>query len=232
MLATTGVLRGLQDTRTPLLVAVVGNGLNIALNVVLVYGLDLGIAGSAIGSVHRPGALAPPWLVVVVVRAAREQDAPLTPDRAGILGRRPRRRRRSSSAPSPCARACSSGRTPSPAPAPAPPTSTWPPTRSRSRSGASSPSPSTPSRSPRRPSPAGRWAAATSRAPARLTRRMVQWGWGSGIVAGLALAAAGPVHRRALHHRPGGARRCSCRCCSSPRSANRSPAWCSCSTAC
>ena len=51
MLAATGVLRGLQDTRTPLLVAVVGNGLNIVLNVVLVYGLDLGIAGSAIGSV-------------------------------------------------------------------------------------------------------------------------------------------------------------------------------------
>jgi putative MATE family efflux protein len=65
-------------------VAVVGNGLNIALNVFLVYGLDLGIAGSAIGSVIAQ-VLSAAWLVVVVVRAAREQGAPLSPDRAGIL---------------------------------------------------------------------------------------------------------------------------------------------------
>jgi putative MATE family efflux protein len=84
MLATTGILRGLQDTRTPLLVAVVGNGLNIALNVLLVYGLHLGIAGSAIGSVLAQ-LLSAAWLVVVVVRAAREHGAPLSPDRAGIL---------------------------------------------------------------------------------------------------------------------------------------------------
>lgn len=83
MLATTGVLRGLQDTRTPLLVAVVGNGLNIVFNVVLVYGLDLGIAGSAIGSVLAQ-VISAAWLLVVVVRAARAHDAPLSPDRAGI----------------------------------------------------------------------------------------------------------------------------------------------------
>lgn len=83
MLAATGVLRGLQDTRTPLLVAVVGNGLNIVFNVVLVYGLDLGIAGSAIGSVLAQ-VVSAAWFLVVVVRAAREHDAPLSPDRAGI----------------------------------------------------------------------------------------------------------------------------------------------------
>ena len=83
MLAATGVLRGLQDTRTPLLVAVVGNGLNIVFNVVLVYGLDLGIAGSAIGSVLAQ-LISAGWFLVVVVRAAREHDAPLTPDVAGI----------------------------------------------------------------------------------------------------------------------------------------------------
>ena len=83
MLAATGVLRGLQDTRTPLQVAVVGNVLNIALNVVLVYGLDLGIAGSAIGSVIAQ-VVSAAWLVVVVVRASREHGAPLTPDLPGI----------------------------------------------------------------------------------------------------------------------------------------------------
>ena len=84
MLAATGVLRGLQDARTPLLVAVVGNGLNVVLNVVLVYGLDMGIAGSALGSVIAQ-VISAAWFLVVVVRAAREHDAPLTPDRAGIL---------------------------------------------------------------------------------------------------------------------------------------------------
>ena len=83
MLSTTGVLRGLQDTRTPLRVAVGGNLANIVLNVVLVYGLDLGIAGSALGSVLAQVASAG-VLVAVVVRAARREGAALTPDRRGI----------------------------------------------------------------------------------------------------------------------------------------------------
>lgn len=83
MLAATGVLRGLQDTRTPLYVAVGGNALNIALNVLLVYGADLGIAGSALGSVLAQVASAAA-LTWVVVRAARREGASLRPDRAGI----------------------------------------------------------------------------------------------------------------------------------------------------
>ncbi len=83
MLAATGVLRGLQDTRTPLVVAVVGNLLNVVLNVALVYGLDLGIAGSAIGSVVAQVACAVA-LTTVVVRGARRHDAPLRPDLAGV----------------------------------------------------------------------------------------------------------------------------------------------------
>lgn len=83
MLAATGVLRGLQDTRTPLWVAVGGNVANVVLNVVFVYGLDLGIAGSALGSVLAQVASAG-VLVAVVVRAARRERAPLTPDRRGI----------------------------------------------------------------------------------------------------------------------------------------------------
>jgi putative MATE family efflux protein len=83
MLATTGILRGLQDTRTPLVVAVAGNLLNIALNLLLVYGARLGIAGSALGSVLAQVASATA-LLLVVVRVASAEGAPLRPHRAGI----------------------------------------------------------------------------------------------------------------------------------------------------
>ena len=83
MLAATGVLRGLQDTRTPLVVAVVGNLANVVLNLALVYGVGLGIAGSALGTLvaQAGSALALVW---VVVRAARATGAPLAPDLPGI----------------------------------------------------------------------------------------------------------------------------------------------------
>ena len=87
MLATTGILRGLQDTRTPLVVAVAGNLLNIALNLLLVYGVGpfdgLGIAGSALGSVLAQIASAAA-LLLVVVRVARAEGASLRPHRTGI----------------------------------------------------------------------------------------------------------------------------------------------------
>ncbi|MDF1604420.1 MATE family efflux transporter [Nocardioides sp. YIM 152315] len=83
MLAATGVLRGLQDTRTPLVVAVGGNALNVVLNLLLVYPAGLGIAGSALGSVLAQVASAAAF-VVVVVRAARRHGAALRPDLPGI----------------------------------------------------------------------------------------------------------------------------------------------------
>src|SRR4051794_38642206 len=83
MLAATGVLRGLQDTRTPLAVAVGGNALNVVLNLVLVYPVGLGIAGSAVGSVLAQVASAAVF-VVVVARAARREGASLRPDLPGI----------------------------------------------------------------------------------------------------------------------------------------------------
>lgn len=88
MLAAVGVLRGLQDTRTPLIVAVTGNALNLVLNVVLVHGAgpvpSFGIAGSAIGSVIAQ-VLSASALVAVVVRGARREQAPMHPDRVGII---------------------------------------------------------------------------------------------------------------------------------------------------
>ncbi|MFI1254788.1 MATE family efflux transporter [Streptomyces netropsis] len=83
VLAATGVLRGLQDTRTPLYVAVGGFAANAALNVLLVHGAGLGIAGSAWGTVIAQCAMAAVYLAVVV-RGARRHGASLRPDAAGI----------------------------------------------------------------------------------------------------------------------------------------------------
>ncbi|MER7555165.1 MATE family efflux transporter [Streptomyces anulatus] len=83
VLAATGVLRGLQDTRTPLYVAIGGFTVNAALNVTLVYGAGLGIAGSAWGTVIAQAGMAAAYLVVVI-RGARKHGASLRPDAAGI----------------------------------------------------------------------------------------------------------------------------------------------------
>ncbi len=83
MLATTGILRGLQDTRTPLVVAVAGNVLNVILNLWLVYGLDLGIGGSALGTVLAQ-ALSAVVLLAVVGRAARRHRVSVRPVASGI----------------------------------------------------------------------------------------------------------------------------------------------------
>jgi len=82
-LAATGVLRGLQDTRTPLVVAVVGYVANVGLNLLLVYGFDLGLAGSAWGTVLAQVGSALAY-VLVVVRAAGRHGVALGPRGAGI----------------------------------------------------------------------------------------------------------------------------------------------------
>ncbi|WP_426517763.1 MATE family efflux transporter [Diaminobutyricibacter sp. McL0618] len=81
--AATGLLRGLQDTRTPLVVAVAGFGANVILNFAFIYGLGLGIAGSALGTVFAQWAMVLVYLVVVA-RHARRVGAPLLPHHAGI----------------------------------------------------------------------------------------------------------------------------------------------------
>ncbi|MGW2565537.1 MATE family efflux transporter [Streptomyces sp. NPDC001537] len=83
VLAATGVLRGLQDTKTPLRVAIAGFVANGALNAGLVYGAGLGIAGSAWGTVIAQCGMAAVYLTVVV-RGARRHGASLRPDAAGI----------------------------------------------------------------------------------------------------------------------------------------------------
>ncbi|ARP71216.1 MATE family efflux transporter [Streptomyces pluripotens] len=84
VLAATGVLRGLQDTNTPLYVAVAGFIANAGLNAGLVYGVGLGIAGSAWGTVIAQCSMAAAYLTVIV-RGARRHGASLRPDITGIL---------------------------------------------------------------------------------------------------------------------------------------------------
>ena len=74
-----GVLRGVEDLRTPLVIVLAANIVNLGLEIVAVYGLDLGIAGSA-------------WSTVVVqVGAAGAFVVVLRPHLAAARSRRPDR---------------------------------------------------------------------------------------------------------------------------------------------
>ncbi|GAB2593405.1 MATE family efflux transporter [Microlunatus antarcticus] len=84
LLAGTGVLRGLQDARTPLVVVVAANLVNIVLNITLVHGVGLGIAGSALGTLIAQTAAAV-TVLVVVVRRARAAGAVVAVRPAGVL---------------------------------------------------------------------------------------------------------------------------------------------------
>jgi putative MATE family efflux protein len=83
--AATGLLRGLQDTRTPLVVAGIGFAANIVLNFVFIYLVGLGIEGSALGTVVAQWGMAIVYLVIAV-RHARSARARLTPHHSGIIG--------------------------------------------------------------------------------------------------------------------------------------------------
>ena len=72
MLAMTGVLRGLQDTKTPLKVAVAANLGNVLLDYVLVYPLDMGIGGSAVATVIAQWASLGVYMAVVLGSLRRE----------------------------------------------------------------------------------------------------------------------------------------------------------------
>jgi putative MATE family efflux protein len=83
-LAATGVLRGLQDTRTPLVASVTGFSVNVLLNLLFVYGFHWGIAGSAWGTVIAQTGMAL-GLVIVMVRHARRAGASLHAHPARVL---------------------------------------------------------------------------------------------------------------------------------------------------
>lgn len=78
VLAATGVLRGLQDTQTPLQIAVSGFAVNAGLNWLLIYPVGLGVAGAALGTVLVQWAMAAVYLLIVG-RSIRSEGLPFAP---------------------------------------------------------------------------------------------------------------------------------------------------------
>ncbi|MDV2978130.1 UNVERIFIED_CONTAM: MATE family efflux transporter [Actinomycetes bacterium ARC8] len=84
VLAATGVLRGMQDTKTPLVVATVGFGLNIVLNFILVYWADMSVAGAALGTSIAQWMMALVYLWMIFPRI-RAQGISLAPSWSGFI---------------------------------------------------------------------------------------------------------------------------------------------------
>ncbi len=80
-LSAQGYLRGVGDLRTPLIVLVVANAANVVLEVVLVYGLDTGLDGSALGTVVAQLGMGAAF-VVLLLRASSAAQASRRPQPA------------------------------------------------------------------------------------------------------------------------------------------------------
>ncbi|MGK3951692.1 MATE family efflux transporter [Microbacterium sp. I2] len=83
--AATGLLRGMQNTVTPLWIAGLGFASNALLNWLFIYGFGWGIAGSAVGTVVAQWGMVAAY-VVVVARLARRHEASVRPQRDGVRG--------------------------------------------------------------------------------------------------------------------------------------------------
>lgn len=84
VLAATGTVRGMLDTRTPLVVATLGALANIPLSYALIYPAGLGTAGAGYGTaIAQTGmGIALAW---VVIHSARRHSVSLLPSGAGVL---------------------------------------------------------------------------------------------------------------------------------------------------
>lgn len=83
--AATGLLRGMQDTVTPLWIAGLGFAANALLNWLFIYGFGWGIAGSAAGTVAAQWGMVGAY-AIVIGRLARRHAASVFPQREGVRG--------------------------------------------------------------------------------------------------------------------------------------------------
>jgi putative MATE family efflux protein len=74
-LAGEGYLRGVSDLRTPLVILVVANAVNVVLEVLFVYGFDWGLAGSAWGTVIAQAGMGAAF-AVSMLRAPADRRRP------------------------------------------------------------------------------------------------------------------------------------------------------------
>src|SRR6266550_2676242 len=86
-LAGAGYLRGLQDTRITLVIAVASNAANVVIEIFFVYGLDLGIAGAAWGTVLAQYGAALAY-VAITARSVRREHAAVRPRASASVGGR------------------------------------------------------------------------------------------------------------------------------------------------
>lgn len=84
VLAATGVLRGLLDTKTPLVVASIGAVANIGANALFIYGLNLGVAGSGLGTALVQTGMGLALALIVGIKAKR-LGVTIGPRGAGLL---------------------------------------------------------------------------------------------------------------------------------------------------
>ncbi len=84
VLAAVGVLRGLQDTKTPLYVASLGAALNLGLSWLLVYPVGLGLAGSAIATAALQWAMGL-TMAAMVLAGMKKHGVGLLPERKGLV---------------------------------------------------------------------------------------------------------------------------------------------------
>lgn len=83
MLVGTGYLRGLQNAVVPLAVALATNVVNLLVELWLVFGLDLGVAGSAWSTVFVQWGAAT-FYSMAIAKGARSESAVIAPDLARI----------------------------------------------------------------------------------------------------------------------------------------------------
>ncbi|MGO1383222.1 MAG: MATE family efflux transporter [Arachnia sp.] len=83
VLAATGTLRGLADGRTPMVLAISAASLNVVLDLILVFGFSMGIAGSGAATAIAETAMgvAAAW---VVRRGGRRAGAAMAPTFSGM----------------------------------------------------------------------------------------------------------------------------------------------------
>lgn len=84
VLAATGALRGFGDTLHPLYAATAGALLNIPLNYVFIYPMNMGVAGAGLGTAVAQTMIGL-YLAIHVARLARASGASLAPSHAGTL---------------------------------------------------------------------------------------------------------------------------------------------------